>query len=416
MLRNRDRWITISLANLCVVPLLGALLRTLFLFDIPSVDYKSVLSAHSHFAFGGWVTLALMILFIDKLLPHEAGVQQKYQVVLWGIQLSAAGMVLTFPATGYGILAIIFSTLFIFFTYGFTWIFIRDFLRSPHEKSVTVQAVSALIFLAISSIGPWTLAYVLATKSASHLYRDAIYTFLHFQYNGYFTLGVFALFYNHIVSTIAEPAKKEFHRFTLWLAASIVPSLFLSLTWHRNNGLIYVFASIGTLMIVLTLFYFIRFLGRLKTWRQFTSGTAHLLLVFAMASFSLKLILQVASVVPQLSTMVFGYRPIIIGFLHLVFLGFVTFYLLAHFIEIKTFDFTRAISKYAILLFALGIILNETILMIQGAGLMMSTAHPAYAWLLWAVSLLMFAGAVLIFVARIKSVQGKTGSASRRVY
>ena len=108
-------WITIALVNLCMVAFLGMSLRTKYLFEIPIVDYRNLLSSHSHFAFGGWATLILMVLFLSQLIP--AALQQKrvYQVLLWGIQLNAAGMLITFPITGYATFSIIFSTAFIFF-------------------------------------------------------------------------------------------------------------------------------------------------------------------------------------------------------------------------------------------------------------------------------------------------------------
>ena len=100
-MKTRNYWITVSLVNLCIVALLGMTLRTKFLFEIPFIDYRNVLSAHSHFAFGGWVTLVLMVLFIEKLLLPEQKNKRIYQVYLWGIQLSSWGMLLSFPFQGY---------------------------------------------------------------------------------------------------------------------------------------------------------------------------------------------------------------------------------------------------------------------------------------------------------------------------
>lgn len=408
MLKRKDFWITISLVNLCIVPLLGAALRTKFLFDISFINYRDVLSAHSHFAFGGWVTLILMIFFIDNLLPGEAGSKNKYQYVLWGTQLSAAGMVVTFPITGYGLLAISFSTLFIFFTYGFTFIFIHDFLKTKREKSIFILALFSLAYLIISSIGPFTLAYMLATKSGnSNLYHDSLYTFLHFQYNGFFTIGVFALFIHHIKPLINSETRKNIYMFSLLLAFSVVPSLFLALAWHQSNTFIYILALIGTVLNFFTLIFFIRFIIPLKKRGIFSSKTAYVLWVFAMISFAIKMTLQMGTIFPEITKMVFGYRPIIIGFLHLVFLGFVTFYLLAHLIEGGAFDMKKGISKKSLFVFSAAIILNETILMLQGAGLMFLKTHAVYPWLLWIVSIALFAGALLILIARIKSVNLK---------
>src|SRR5690349_8166568 len=131
-MKRRDLWITLSLVNLCIVALLGMTLRTKFLFPIQFVDYKNFLSAHSHFAFGGWITLGFMILFIDNLLSADQKQKNVYQWLLWGIEITAVGMLLTFPFQGYGLFSIIFSTAFIFVTYGFSWVFIKD-LRTTNK-------------------------------------------------------------------------------------------------------------------------------------------------------------------------------------------------------------------------------------------------------------------------------------------
>src|SRR5215470_15643415 len=124
-MKQRNLWVTLTLINLCIVALLGMTLRTKLLFTVRFIDFKNFLSAHSHFAFGGWVTLALMILFITNLLTSAQQQKRTYQWILWGIELNALGMAVTFPFEGYALLSIIFSTLFIFFTYAFSWIFFR---------------------------------------------------------------------------------------------------------------------------------------------------------------------------------------------------------------------------------------------------------------------------------------------------
>ena len=58
--------------NFCIVALLGLTLRSKILFSIPFLDYNRLLDAHFHFAFGGWVTLALTVILIDDFIafPH----------------------------------------------------------------------------------------------------------------------------------------------------------------------------------------------------------------------------------------------------------------------------------------------------------------------------------------------------------
>src|SRR4029079_32715 len=229
-------WITLSLVNLCIVALLGMTLRTKMLFPIIIIDYKNFLSAHSHCAFGRCLTLALMILFVDNLLSGDPKQKKIYQWILWGIDITSLGMLITFPFQGYALFSIIFSTAFIFITYGFSWVFIKDLQRAKKDRSIALLSTSALLSLIISSVGPFILAYMLATKTGNaFLYRDAIYTYLHFQYNGFFTLAVFALFFNQLPVFINDNVRKRVWYFALSLCVSVVPALFLSLLWHGYN-------------------------------------------------------------------------------------------------------------------------------------------------------------------------------------
>jgi len=124
-----------------------------------------------------------------------------------------------------------------------------------------------------------------------------------------------------------------------------------------------------------------------------------------MISFAIKMLLQVGTIFPSLGNAVFGFRPIIIGFLHLVFLGFVTFYVLSNYISENVFPFERTISRTAIIFFSLAIVINEMILLVDGIGLMFYTTYPVYPWLLWIASILLFAGACLILAARVTNLR-----------
>jgi hypothetical protein len=407
-MKAKNLWVTLTLTNLCIVALLGTTLRTKLLFTVRFVDFKNFLSAHSHFAFGGWVSLALMLLYITNFLTREQQQKKIYQGILWGIEVNALGMAITFPFQGYAALSIIFSTFFIFFTYAFSWVFLKDLRKSSVDPLVKSLANAAVAFLAISSIGPFTLAYILATKTGNAtLYKDSIYTYLHFQYNGFFTLSVFALFFNQLFAKIDLITKKKIRPFVICLCASVLPALFLSLLWHAYNFYIRGLAMIGCALTIVTLFYFCRFAFKKTTYAIYGSPIARTMLILSMISFAVKMLLQVGTIIPALGNAVFGYRPIIIGFLHLVFLGFVTFYILSSFINDKFLGLERTISTTAIVFFSFAIIINETILLVDGIGLMFYTTHPIYPWLLWIASILLFAGACLILAARVLTLNAR---------
>jgi hypothetical protein len=406
-MRRKNLWVTLSLANLIIVALLGLTLRTKFVFPLPFLDYRNFLSAHSHFAFGGWVTLILMVLFIDNLLGEEQKQRKIYQWLLWGTEINALGMAISFPFKGYAFFSIIFSTAFIFFTYGFSWVFIKDVLKARKEKIIRLLSIGSVASLVISSIGPFTLAYIMATKTGNtFLFKDSVYTFMHFQYNGFFTLGVFSLLFNQVLKNVDLVMKKRIWLFAIFLNVSVIPSLFLSLLWHSFDQYIHSLALLGCGLIVLTVIFFCSFAFSRKIYVAFKPAARNLL-ILAMISFGIKMLLQIGTIFPTLGNAVFGFRPIIIGFLHLVFLGLVTFYILCHLLQEEMFLWERQITKLAIGFFSAAIIINETILLVDGIGLLFYTTHRVFPWLLWGASILLFSGAILILAARLSSLNAK---------
>ena len=109
------------------------------------------------------------------------------------------------------------------------------------------------------------------------------------------------------------------------------------------------------------------------------------------------------TVIPALGNAVFGYRPIIIGFLHLVFLGFASFYIFSNLLEAGVFANAKKASTAGIIFFTMSVILNETILLIQGVGLMFSSTNSLYPWLLWVASIFLVVAALWILFARMKT-------------
>ncbi|HQD12568.1 MAG TPA: hypothetical protein PLW43_06470, partial [Chitinophagales bacterium] len=114
------RWIKIAIFNLFLVAVIGTMLRYKIAFSLPFIDQKKLLHGHSHFAFSGWVSLAVMVLMVDYLsreLQRDFFASYKW---LLGLQLfSAYAMMIAFPIQGYAFFSILFSTLSVFVSYFF---------------------------------------------------------------------------------------------------------------------------------------------------------------------------------------------------------------------------------------------------------------------------------------------------------
>jgi len=406
MEKRKSLWITLTLINLCLVAFFGTMLRTAFLFSVSWIDYRSFLSAHSHFAFGGWVTLALFMLLIYEVLPQPFRNKKIYQWLLAGIEITSLGMAATFPFEGYATLSIIFSTLFLFVAYIFCWVFVKDIFKANVYKTVCLLVFFAIIYFVISTIGPALISYILiANFYNSLLYKNALYIYLHFQYNGFFTLSVFALFFNRLIPYSTERTKKIVHQFSVLLCCSVVPSVFMSLFTRAYQNLYWYISLVGCVLIVFSLIWFFRMLfAEKKIFIHPPASFAKTLWNFSMVAFIIKMTLQAGTIIPQLAKIVFGDRPAIIGFLHLVFLGFVTFFILSIYCSIKVFDAKDFFTKFALIFFSSAIIFNEVTLLFQGVGILFETTSHVYPWLLWIAAICLFTGAVLMMTARLKTV------------
>jgi hypothetical protein len=403
-MQSKNRWVDIVIFNFCVVAFLGFILRSKILFSIPFLDYNRLLDAHFHFAFGGWVTLALAMLLIYDVLPAGQSERPVYRWLLIGILAASWILLISSPLPANSIGASIFSTLFILVTYAFAWVYIADILKAPVSKTVKLLAISALVCMVLASVGIFTLAYLFATRSLSMFaYRDALYTYLHLEYNGFFTLAVFAILFHRLEQKMSSSAKQKAYEFSVMLCASTIPSLFLTYLWRDPNEVYRVIAICGSITLLLSFVLLVRLVFSLReVYTSFTPIIRNMLLL-SVSSFALKIFLQSFTLFPAVGNAVFGDRPVIIGFLHLVFLGFVTLFLMATFAESGFLNVRFGFNRFTLIIFTAVVILNEVILMTQGLGAMFTISSRIFPWLLWWISIGLFGGAILIGLARIKS-------------
>ena len=395
MEKSKLFWSKLCLANLAIVALLGFTLRSKILFPVPFIDYRSFLSAHSHFAFAGWAGMALTTLLIYNLLPGQLSSNRFYQWILGAIEICSLGMAISFPLQGYGFWSILFSSGYIVVNYVFAVRFLGDITKTNSDKTIKLFTVGAIISLLVSAIGPLGLVYILVNRSGdSILYRDSIYTFLHFQYNGFFTLAVFALFYRFLINK-GMALNRKMKTFAVILVTSVVPALFLSLLWH-NSRLYYALGIAGCILLLSSLYYFVAAFYRAKAGNIYSTKLAAILLIFSLASFGIKTFLNAGTVIPSLGNAVYGDRPVIIGFLHLVFLAFVSFFILGQFAEEGLFHKQGRLIKMPLIVFAIGVFLNEILLAIQGLGILFMTNSQIYSWLLWIAAIVLLVGSVMI--------------------
>jgi hypothetical protein len=397
------KWLQVSLLNLMLVAAIGVVLRYKIAFSLPWVDQKYLLHGHSHFAFAGWVTLALMSLLVQYLTengrPHAF---KKYRWLLYANLFTAYGMLVSFPLEGYALFSIIFSTLSIFVSYAFAVVYISDLKKLSYNNSTHSWFKSAIFFNALSSLGAFTLAFMLATQQINeHIYLASIYFFLHFQYNGWFFFACMGLLnYQLYKAGINDTMLKKI--FWLFFIACI-PAYLLSALWLPLPSWIYWVVVIAAL---LQLYGWVMLVSQIKPFlpdvRKNLPPFSRAIFVLAALALSLKLILQALSVIPSLSTLVFGFRPIVIGYLHLVLLGVITLFILGYIIS-QQHILLNKIGYTGLAVFIAGVLLNEAILMIQGAGDIWYIAIPHTELLLLAAAIILFSGMLLLNIGLSKT-------------
>ena len=402
---NTGRWIRIALYNFCAVALAGITLRYKINFPLPVLNQKNLLHAHSHFAFAGWVALALMALMVCYLQQQKVMTNyKKYNRILVLNCLMAYGMFAGFLIQGYGLYSIAFSTLSIFVSYFFIFHAWKD-LRQVHDQSGAAKWFrAALILWGISSLGAFALAYLMAKQiMVQDYYFAASYFFLHFQYNGWFLFACFGLLLSCLHQQGFVPAGAVDKKLFTVMSVTVAPAFFLSILWLRLPYILHLIADLSALLQLLVLFYFLRLVLRLK--RNIAGKLPKItryLWILAAAAFVIKIALQTLSIIPVLGSYAFGFRPIVIGFLHLSFLGIISFFIIG-FINQLLKHSSGEISKTGAGLFAGGVLLQELILMTQGLEAIEFEPLPYADILLFVSAIIIGTGLLWITLSTLKA-------------
>jgi hypothetical protein len=396
------RLLKISLFNLLLVASIGVVLRYKILYSLPFVDQKQLLHGHSHFAFAGWIAHTLMVLFVAYLSRYRQRDEfKKYKYVLIINLISAYGMLLSFPVQGYGLVSISFSTLSVFTFYFFTVKIWKDFNKISDDIIPIYWFKAALLFGVISSFGTFGLAYMMANKMAyQNYYLAAVYFYLHFQYNGFFFFSCMGLFHTFLPEDI-KANKELIIVFWLFLLAA-VPAYFLSTLWMDLPSWVFVIVVLASFLQMIAWIYFLRFLYQKRNlFSQHINVAGKWLMILSATATTVKLFLQLGSTIPSLSQLAFGFRPIVIAYLHLVLLGIITIFLLATIFSENNLPLKKA-TKFGLSVFVTGVFFNEFVLMLQGVASFSYNNIPFVNEFLLLIACSMFLGILTMVVSQLK--------------
>ena len=113
------------------------------------------------------------------------------------------------------------------------------------------------------------------------------------------------------------------------------------------------------------------------------------LILFISLALSVKFLLQLGSTIPAVSELAFGFRPIVIAYLHLILLAIISLFLLFY-VYANNFVVINKKTILGLILFSLGVILNEVVLGIQGVASLSYTLIPFINESLFGIALLLF--------------------------
>ena len=357
------KWIKTSIFFFLFVALAGSLMRLAPFINLP-VTYKNILHAHSHVAFQGWVYITLIVLIINLYL--DKAIVKKYNLQLNLTVITIIGILISFLAQGYAVFSIAFSSLFQFLNYWFTIRFFKDVKKSElakkHTFSLKFIKVSLLLML-LSTVGPWVIGLLSAKGLAgSEYFNAALYFFFHFQYNGWFTFAVLGVFF-WWAENQAIPLKSSASKFYICMLVAVIPAYSLSLLGMSFGKYVQLISYISAILQLIGAIYFIMFIKQTypnikKTFNQ----TVFILLVLSFSCFFIKELLQAISSLPTLKQYAFLNKNLIISYIHLVMIGFISFFLLAILFQLKWLK----TNKLGITLLVLGFILSEITLILLG--------------------------------------------------
>jgi hypothetical protein len=403
MIINTRSWLSFSFVNLLIVGVLGALMRYKIGFEFPHFNQLYLQHAHSHFAFAGWVTHTLYVLMISFV--STKGVLSYERQLSWCVMANlvcAYGMLVSFPLQGYGAFSVSFSAGTILAAGFFTFYFWKELNKTVAGHPGNSWFKAGLLLSLMSSLGTFYLAYMMISGNIqSNLYLASVYYYLHFQYNGFFIFSCFGLILNGISSLL--PGYRHSPVIFRMFALAVVPAYFLSILWAKIPLWLYLLVIAAAF---LQFFAWVSFLTKIrKAWPpdREISWIAGFMLLFAAIAFSIKLVLQLGSTIPQLSQLAFGFRPIVIAYLHLVLLAVITVFLLAYMYWTNLSD-NNKLSRIGLFVVSAGIFLNELVLAVQGVASFGYVPVPGSNASLFYIALIILIGLIILILSRIKSL------------
>ena len=345
---------------LVVVASAGLIMRSWAWLGSPNISFTNLRHAHSHLAFLGWVFPAVMLLFNRFFAPELK--QTVDNSLFWVIVIINVLMFGAFIKYGYTGPSIVLLSVHTALAFTYAWRFLTH-ISVQLNRGQWLLVVSAIAIMCFSFLGPLAIPVIQNTGGGSSQMKLAIHFYLHFQYNGFFVLAVLALWSRKMANAqITFPV--------IIFLLGVCGTYFLTVSWGIESPILKFIGSVSAMVQLLGLIWL-----SFKLYPSIllvSNRIMKLLLITVLGSLFIKCVLQVASNwLPELS-LDGGLHFWVIAYLHLIFLGTITPYLLFEFVKEKILPESKVIS-IALTLYLIGVVLTETVLGPQGASVYFSS-------------------------------------------
>lgn len=317
-----------SLFFFIILGILGTILRFKMALPIlPELRGNFLLHAHSHIAVLGWTNVAFMAVILYFTFTQKALQSLSLKIYFWALLLVNLGIAPSFMAQGYGPISIVFSTFSIVTSIWFMVLYFRNQNRAHDRSPLHWFFTTGVIFYVSSAFGLVMVALHMAAKIGGEgLFNAGVYFYLHSQYNGWMIFVIIGSAYAYLqkrgIPISAKSIKWQWALLTVSFLPTYLPQIYaLQLpTWLIAIGLI------GTILSLIAVILFLRTTFR-PMMGLITNKWLRLLFGYSMLAFLIKSFMEVGGAIPNLAEMVHANRQVIIGYLHLTLLAFISTYL-----------------------------------------------------------------------------------------
>lgn len=277
---------------------IGLVLRYAYTGAISGFPFKNVMHSHSHVLLLGFIFNALLILVWTNFTQGIDKISYRYYIAL---QVCIAFMLVTFLLQGYAFFSILFSTLHLWISYI---LLIRLWKRLIENTTINKFIKVGIIFHFLSSLGPYVLGPLMVLKmQSSPIYEQAIFFYLHFQYFGVFFVWMLAVLLQKVTVIFSK-------KHIMIISFSLVLLFAHSLDYSYDHWSINVVGGLGSILLLGILLSFNRYFRKVQIGYQFI----YIIII-------LVALINIIGSVPSIANSVVENRLLLIGWLHLLFLG-----------------------------------------------------------------------------------------------